>query len=140
MNLQFALESYRQAGPVSEVETASRFRLIQILMEHTLKQLAVACAITDGGDAVKRREALGKAIDGVETLRQSLSEDHQDEELGQRLDALYSHMTEELVRSNLDMSPGRIQHVQTLLSTLKSAWDQLPANRPNDVNLDAYFS
>lgn len=140
MNLQFALESYRQAGPVSEVETASRFRLIQILMEHTLKQLAVACAITDAAEAVRRREALGKAIDGVETLRQSLSSEHQDEQLGQRLDALYGHMIEELVRSNLDMSPARIQHVQALLSTIKSGWDQLPSQRPADVKLDAYFS
>ncbi len=139
MNLQFALDSYRNAGPVSEVETASRYRLIQILMEHGLNQLAAAGAITDPAHAVKRREALGKAIDAIETLRQSLSDEYQEQELAQRLDALYSHMTEELVRANIEAGSGRISHVQTLLSTIKSAWDELPGQRPADSQLEAYF-
>lgn len=140
MNLQFALDSYHDAGPVSEVETASRYRLIQILMEHGLTQLTLAAAIIDPAHAVKRREALGKAIDAIETLRQSLSSDYESEPLTQRLDALYSHMTEELVRSNLDSNPARISHVQSLLLTIKSAWDQLPSEKPaNNPQVEACF-
>ncbi len=139
MNLQFALDSYRQAGPVSEVETASRFRLIQILMEHGLGQLAHAAAVVESDDATKCRQALGKAIDAIETLRQSLNNEHQHEELGQRLESLYGHMIEELVRASSDLNQGRIAHVQRLMTTIKSAWDELPEQRPNDPSLDAYF-
>ncbi|MFK7955628.1 MAG: flagellar export chaperone FliS [Lysobacterales bacterium] len=139
MNLQFALDSYHQAGPISEVETASRYRLIQILMEHGLMQLADAAAVSETSDAVKCRQALGKAIDAVETLRQSLSSDHENEELGQRLESLYGHMIEELVRSSGDLNKGRIAHVQRLMTTIKAGWDELPNHRGNDKRLDAYF-
>ncbi|MEM9531428.1 MAG: flagellar export chaperone FliS [Pseudomonadota bacterium] len=140
MNLQFALDSYRSAGPASEVDSASRFRLIQILMEHGLKSLSAAASADGDQQQVARRAAIGKAIDAIETLRQSLHEAPADASLIEQLNALYGHMIEELLKAVAETGANRVRHVGKLLATLKSAWDELPKRASTEPGLKGYFS
>ena len=56
MNAQMALNTYRTAGVASEIEGASPFRLVQILMEKVLEKLNLSIARAD--QATERREAV----------------------------------------------------------------------------------
>ena len=143
MNLQAALDTYHSAGTVSEVETASRFRLVQIMMEQTLSHLATSTANSGPLNRVARRNALGKAINLVDALRDALSHEHGSSDVSGHLESLYTYMIEQLLKANLAEDQVMVRHVASLLTTVKAGWDALPdqvASQTSDQDLlRAYF-
>lgn len=143
MNLQAALDSYHSAGTVSEVESASRFRLVQIMMEQTLSHLATSMANNGASHRVARRESLGKAINLIDALREAISHEQGSADVSSQLESLYSYMIEQLLKANLVEDSTIVRHVSHLLHTVKSAWDELPrqvqAQTEDQDLLRAYF-
>lgn len=143
MNLQAALDSYHSAGTVSEVESASRFRLVQIMMEQTLSHLATSMANNGASNRVARRESLGKAINLIDALREAISHEQGSADVSNHLESLYTYMIEQLLKANLAEDSTIVRHVSHLLQTVKSAWDELPrqvqAQTEDQDLLRAYF-
>lgn len=74
------------------------------------------------GNVPARGEAIGKAIQIVESgLQQSLNVDAGGE-IAERLDALYGYMSRRLLEANVKQSEAMLVEVDGLLATLEEAW------------------
>ena len=125
MNAQLALDSYRRAGVISEVETASPHRLVQILMEKALENLNLAVARFAANQLIERRKSVSDAVAFIDALRQALTPTDESA-VAANLEALYSYMIERLLASNISNDPAGIQHSAEMMEMIKSAWDELP--------------
>jgi flagellar secretion chaperone FliS len=122
-NPQEALKQYRQLGIESEVNTASSHRLIQMLFEGAISQLAAAQGALDRGDLATKGEALSRAISIIAGLRSSL--DLSTGEIAENLDRLYEYMNIRLFEASAQKDAQKIAEVSQLLKTLKSGWDEI---------------
>lgn len=128
---QSALSQYQQVNTAAAAESASPHRLIQMLMEGCLQRLAEAKGFIRRGDVAARGVAIGKAINIVGGLQDSLNKEVNNA-LPQQLDALYGYMQKRLVEANLKNSEAIVDEVAGLMRTVKEGWDgieQPPAQR-----------
>jgi flagellar protein FliS len=119
---QRALSQYQQVNIAAAVETASPHRLVQMLMEGCLRQLAAARGALSRGDVGAKATAIAKAIDIIAGLRGSLNREL-DSPLPQQLDALYEYMQGCLVQANVKNSEALLEEVAGLMRTVKEGWD-----------------
>lgn len=119
---QRALSQYQTVNVAAAVESASPHRLVQMLMQGCLQRLAEAKGAMTRGDVAAKGEALGKAIDIVGGLQNSLNKEVQSS-LPQQLDELYTYMQRRLVEANLHGDAGLVDEVAGLMRTVKEGWD-----------------
>jgi flagellar protein FliS len=101
---------------------ASPHRLIVMLYQGARQAIAQARMHLQQGNVPARGEAVGKAIQIVESgLQQSLNLEAGGE-IAERLDALYSYMTRRLLEANIKQSEAMLVEVDGLLATLEEAW------------------
>lgn len=119
---QRALSQYQQVNIAAAVEGASPHRLVQMLMEGCLRQVAAARGAIARGDVSAKATAISKAIDIVAGLRGSLNKEV-DGNLPQQLDDLYDYMQSCLLRANIENSDALLEEVSGLMRTVKEGWD-----------------
>ena len=119
---QRALSQYQQVNIAAAVEGASPHRLVQMLMEDCLRQMAAARGAIARGDIAAKGVAIGKAIDIVAGLRGSLNKEVESS-LPQQLDDLYDYMQGCLLRANIESSDALLEEVAGLMRTVKEGWD-----------------
>jgi len=101
---------------------ASPHRLIVMLYQGARQAIAQARMHLQQGNVPARGEAIGKAIQIVESgLQQSLNVDAGGE-IAERLDALYGYMSRRLLEANVKQSEAMLVEVDGLLATLEEAW------------------
>jgi flagellar protein FliS len=101
---------------------ASPHRLIVMLYQGARQAIAQARMHVQQGNVAGRGEAIGKAIQIVESgLQQSLNLEVGGE-IAQRLNALYSYMSRRLLEANIKASEAMLVEVDGLLATLEEAW------------------
>ncbi|MDR3429062.1 MULTISPECIES: flagellar export chaperone FliS [Silvimonas] len=123
-----ALQSYGQISVDAAVSSSSPLKLVVMLYEGAIKAVLLAKYHMQEGHIADKGLSISKAIAIIdEGLRQSLDVE-KGGELGQNLDALYQHMTEQLLQANLENRVDMLDHVAKLLTDLKSAWDTIEAN------------
>jgi flagellar secretion chaperone FliS len=124
--------SVRSHGLVAE---ASPARLVQIMFEQILEQLATAqgcMARIDNNmplnDVITKGKSLGKAIRLIDHLNNTL-----DMERGQKiaanLRALYVYMLARLTLANVTNDSNIVAEVAALTLKVKSGWDQIVETR-----------
>lgn len=118
---QQAASQYRKLGLQGEIQSASAHRLIQMLFEGALEQLNKAHFALEQGDLAGKGHHIGRAIDIVSGLRQSLDIDSGD--LAAQLDSLYQYCEFTLLEASRHNNLSQLQEVARLLTTLKSGWD-----------------
>jgi flagellar protein FliS len=101
---------------------ASPHRLIVMLYQGARQAIAQARMHLQQGNVPARGEAIGKAIQIVESgLQQSLNVEAGGE-IAERLDALYGYMSRRLLEANVKQSEAMLVEVDGLLATLEEAW------------------
>jgi flagellar protein FliS len=101
---------------------ASPHRLIVMLYQGARQAIAQARMHLQQGNVPARGEAIGKAIQIVESgLQQSLNLEAGGE-IAERLNALYGYMSRRLLEANVKQSEAMLVEVDGLLSTLEEAW------------------
>ncbi|AXE93882.1 flagellar export chaperone FliS [Paraburkholderia sp. 22099] len=114
--------AYARVGVETGVMGASPHRLIVMLYQGARQAIAQARMHLQQGNVPARGEAVGKAIQIVESgLQQSLNLEAGGE-IAERLDALYSYMTRRLLEANIKQSEAMLVEVDGLLATLEEAW------------------
>ncbi|RAS25277.1 flagellar export chaperone FliS [Paraburkholderia bryophila] len=114
--------AYARVGVETGVMGASPHRLIVMLYQGARQAIAQARMHLQQGNVPARGEAIGKAIQIVESgLQQSLNVDAGGEIAG-RLDALYGYMSRRLLEANVKQSEAMLVEVDGLLATLEEAW------------------
>jgi flagellar secretion chaperone FliS len=114
------------------VADASPTRLVQVMFEQILAQLAVAQGCMGRinnnnlplAEVVAKGKAIGKAVRLIDQLNASL-----DMERGQRiaenLRALYVYMLARLTMANLNNDTAIVVEISGLVQKIKTGWDQI---------------
>jgi flagellar secretion chaperone FliS len=114
--------AYARVGVETGVMSASPHRLIVMLYQGARQAIAQARMHIQYGNVAARGEAIGKAIQIVESgLQQSLNVEAGGE-IAQRLNALYSYMKRRLLEANMHGSEAMLVEIDGLLATLEEAW------------------
>ncbi len=130
MNSTAAIKAYNTVGLESEIIGADPHKLISLLYQGALLEIANA----KNGILRKENMAKGAAISRTiaiigEGLNASLDK-NVGGELAQNLSSLYDYMILRLVAANLKNDTAILDEVARLLTELKGAWDSI---RPNNV-------
>ncbi|MEM5458037.1 MULTISPECIES: flagellar export chaperone FliS [unclassified Paraburkholderia] len=114
--------AYARVGVETGVMGASPHRLIVMLYQGARQAIAQARMHLQQGNVPARGDAIGKAIQIVESgLQQSLNLEAGGE-IAERLNALYSYMSRRLLEANIKQSEAMLVEVDGLLATLEEAW------------------
>ncbi len=121
-----ALEGYGRNAVASELDYASPYRIIQMLMDGALSKIATAKGCIQRNDVAEKSRQITWAINIIEGLRSSL--DHENGgEIAANLEALYEYMGRRLLEVHLNNDIEGLDEVSKLLLEIKSGWDDIPA-------------
>ena len=114
--------AYARVGVETGVMGASPHRLIVLLYQGARQAIVQARMHLQQGNVPARGEAIGKAIQIVESGLQLSLNLEVGGEIAERLDALYSYMSRRLLEANIKQSEAMLVEVDGLLATLEEAW------------------
>ena len=121
-------QSVRNHGLVAD---ASPTRLVQVMLEQILAQLATAqgCMgrIKDNlplADVVAKGKAIGKAVRLIDQLNATLDMER-GQNIAENLRALYVYMLARLTMANLHNDASIVVEVSGLVQKIKTGWDQI---------------
>ncbi len=135
MQSQRAAAQYRSVRSHGLVADASPERLVQIMFEQILSNLAAAQGsmrrIKDNmpvGEVCAKGNALGKAIRLIDHLNATLDMDR-GQEIARNLRSLYDYMLPRLTIANVNNDAAIVAEVAGLVQKIKSGWDRLVEDR-----------
>lgn len=131
MQSQRGAAQYRSVRSHGLVADASPTRLVQIMYEHILAQLATAQGCMRRiennlplAEVVAKGKAMGKAVRLLNQLNATLDMD-QGKEIAQNLRALYVYMLARLTLANAANDADIVAEISDLVRKVKSGWDQI---------------
>jgi flagellar protein FliS len=134
MYSQRGAAQYRAVRSHGLVADASPTRLVQIMFEHILSDLATAgiCMerIKDNlplGEVIAKGKSLGKAIRLINQLNGTLDMERGGK-VALNLRSLYLYMLDRLTAANITNDARMVAEVSSLVRKIKSGWDQIVAD------------
>jgi flagellar protein FliS len=131
MRTQRGAAQYRSVVSHGLVADASPTRLVQIVFEHVLSELATAQGCMERiknnmplDQVVAKGKSLGKAIRHINQLNDTLDM-QQGGAVAENLRSLYLYMLTRLTQANAINDPKLIAEVGNLIRKVKSGWDQI---------------
>jgi len=120
----------------TNINTATRGRLIVLLYEGAEKQLSQAVSLfePDGKILAKNIEQFGNCLQKAEAIISELEVSLDMEkggEIAKNLMALYLYFNEELMAANISKDKGKIESVLKMLKDLTESWRQIAATTAN---------
>jgi flagellar protein FliS len=121
-------QSVRNHGLVAD---ASPTRLVQVMFEQILAQLAIAQGCMGRiqsnlplAEVVAKGKAIGKAVRLIDQLNASLDMER-GQKIAENLRALYVYMLARLTLANLNNDISIVVEVSGLVLKIKTGWDQI---------------
>jgi flagellar secretion chaperone FliS len=121
-------QSVRNHGLVAD---ASPTRLVQVMFEQILAQLAIAQGCMGRiqnnlplAETVAKGKAIGKAVRLIDQLNASLDMER-GQKIAENLRALYVYMLARLTLANLNNDTSIVVEVSGLVLKIKTGWDQI---------------
>lgn len=124
-----ALHQYQQVNVQTGVNGASPHKLVSLLMSGALERMAKAKGYLERNDVENRNRYIGKTVDIIEALRDSLDHKH-NPQMTANLERLYEYMTYRLFQANAHNDAKAIDEVSELLGGIYDAWKQLEHQQP----------
>jgi flagellar secretion chaperone FliS len=119
-----AANAYRSLDVETMVDGADPHRLVALLYDGAVAQIARARHALAKEDIATKCEATGRAIRIIdEGLKAALDANAGD--VARNLDALYDYMTRTLLNANLKNSDVKYAEVERLLGELRGAWREI---------------
>jgi flagellar secretion chaperone FliS len=135
--MSYGIKAYKAVGIKDDLAVADPHRVIQLLMQGALENLANAKGCIERKDFAGKSQTISKAMAIISSLQQSLDMDA-GAEISDNLAALYDFMVNHLILASRENSIEKVADVIELLLTIKSAWDQIPlADREQGYQLQA---
>jgi flagellar protein FliS len=123
-------QSVRNHGLVAD---ASPTRLVQVMFEQILAQMAIAQGCMGRIEnnlplieVVAKGKAIGKAVRLIDQLNASLDMER-GQQIAENLRALYVYMLARLTLANLNNDAAIVAEVSGLVQKIKTGWDQIVA-------------
>jgi flagellar protein FliS len=134
MYSQNGAAQYRAVRSHGLVAGASPSRLVQVMFEHVLSNLATAQGCMERiknnlplNEVVAKGKAVGKAVRLIGQLNGTLDME-QGGQIAENLRALYLYMLNRLTVANVTNDARIVAEVSLLVRTVKSGWDQIVAD------------
>ena len=131
MNAQRGAAQYRSVRSHGLVTDASPARLVQIMFEQILAQLATAQGCMGRiennqpvNEVIAKGKALGKAIRLIDQLNNTLDMER-GQKIAENLRALYVYMLARLTLANVTNNAQVVAEVVSLVQKVKTGWDQI---------------
>jgi flagellar protein FliS len=121
-----AMEGYGRGAIESEVNFASPYRIIQMLMEGALTRLATAKGCIARNEIAEKGQQIAWCIRIIEGLKSSLDTE-KGGDIAANLDSLYDYMNRRLLEANMNNDVAILDEVTGLLEEIKAGWDGIPA-------------
>jgi flagellar secretion chaperone FliS len=135
MQSQRAAAQYRSVRSHGLVADASPERLVQVMFEQILANLATAqgCMLRiennmPVGEVVAKGKSLGKAIRLIDHLNATLDMER-GREIAQNLRSLYDYMLARITLANVNNDAAIVAEVVGLVLKIKTGWDRLVEDR-----------
>jgi flagellar protein FliS len=135
MYAQRGAAQYRSVRSHGLVAEASPTRLVQIMFEQILENLAIAqgcMARIDNNmplnDVITKGKTLGKAIRLIDQLNNTLDMER-GQKIAENLRALYVYMLARLTLANVTNDANIVAEVGSLIQKVKTGWDQIVETR-----------
>ena len=135
MQSQRAAAQYRSVRSHGLVADASPERLVQIMFEQILSNLATSqgCMrrIVNNmplAEVVAKGNALGKAVRLIDHLNATLDMER-GQDIAQNLRSLYVYMLARLTLANVNNDAAVVAEVAALVQKIKTGWDRLVEDR-----------
>ena len=125
MNAESAFGAYITTKNESAVTDATPHKLISLLLERVSESVATASGAAKRRESALAGEAIGKALNILESLRAFLDHD-EGGEIAANLDDLYDYMGRRLLEATSDRNPETFSEVSGLLSQIRQGWDEIP--------------
>ncbi|MHB1947024.1 MAG: flagellar export chaperone FliS [Gammaproteobacteria bacterium] len=123
------MESYKVYSEIevnTEVMTASRHRLIQLLFNRCLEHIKAARVSIRNKEIPKKHKSVSKAMDIIHHLRACLDTGNEEtKEISTLLTGIYNFFEKCLIKASLKNDLEYLEHVETVLTSMKSAWDAI---------------
>jgi flagellar protein FliS len=104
---------------------ASPHRLVQMLMEGALEQIAVAKEGIARNEMALKSHSISRTINIIGGLQGSLNKEAGGE-IAENLDNLYDYMTRRLLAANAQNDQSILDEVTGLMLQIKMGWDAMP--------------
>lgn len=121
--MMFPNQGY-QAYQKNKYETASPHRLILFLYEGAIRFATQAIKAIESSDIKSTHTNITKTQDILNELMACLDLD-QGGEIAVNLRDLYAYMNSLMLKANLNRDPAPLQEVVTLLTDIKTAWEEI---------------
>jgi flagellar protein FliS len=135
MYSQRGAAQYRTVRSHGLVADASPARLVQIMFEHILSELATAQGCMERiknnmplSEVVAKGKSLGKAIRLINQLNATLDMER-GRQIAENLRALYLYMLERLTLANVTNDARIVDEAASLVRKVKSGWDKIVADQ-----------
>lgn len=125
MNAVSAIKQYQQVSVNSAVMGASPHRLVQMLMEGALEQIAVAKEGMARSEVALKSHSISRAINIIGGLQGALNKEAGGE-IAENLDNLYDYMARRLLAANAQNDESILDEVTHLMLQIKMGWDGMP--------------
>lgn len=127
MMKQKFLDQYQQTSLQTGLEDATPHKLVAMLYDGILDNLALAKGAMERKDFELKANKLNKAIMIIGSLRSNLDMDNGGE-VAANYEALYSYMNRRLLEASSQNQVETLDEVAGLARELKDAWNQMPGN------------
>lgn len=124
--MSYGIKAYKAVGIKDDLAVADPHRVIQLLMQGALENIAKAKGCIERKDYAGKSGATSKAIAIISSLQGSL--DMSAGEISDNLFALYDFMLNHLILASREKSIAKLDEVMEILLTIKGAWDQIPVS------------
>jgi flagellar protein FliS len=122
--MSYGIKAYQAVGIKDDLAIADPHRVIQLLMQGALENLAKAKGCIERKDFAGKSSTISKGMAIISSL-QSCLDMEATPEISDNLASLYDFMVNHLILASRENSVEKISDVMELLLTIKSAWDQI---------------
>ncbi|WP_175885466.1 flagellar export chaperone FliS [Burkholderia sp. BCC0044] len=122
MMIQPGYDDYQAANLAGQTASASPVRLVIVLMDGLLDEMARTRAHIEAGRYEEKGNSVNKCIGMLHGLTSALDFDGGNEVVI-NLGRLYAYCTARLNEAGLTLDPTIIDEVSTLIRTLRAAWE-----------------
>lgn len=119
------VNAYVKVGLETSVMSASPHKLIVLLYDGALVAVKNAAQHMSRGQIADKGKAVSKALDILNNGLRACLDKETGGAIAANLDALYAYMSERLLMANLQNRIDYLQEVQSLLTDLRDAWNQI---------------
>lgn len=128
-----SINQYKKVSIESGVDAANPIELIVMLYDGAIMACRTAIPFMRNKDHANKSKLIYKAMKIIQSgLRMSLNGSANDEMAG-NLDALYTYMTNQLIKANIEDKEELLEEVIRLLAELRGAWHQISKTEAANV-------